>query len=174
MHGYNAAVLKRLSFLLCVLALGACGGRRGETLGPAPPFRVSTLDGGTFDSEALRGKVVVLDFWATWCGPCIDELPRYNEFWQRNRARGVEVLGVVVESGAPQDIADFVREQGVVYRQLLGDDSMQRAFGATEGLPTTFVIAPDGRLVTRILGALPGKFEELQATVDELLRTASR
>ncbi len=143
-------------------------------LGPAPPFRAPTLDGGSFDSQTLKGKVVVLDFWATWCGPCLDELPRYNEFWQRNRARGVEVLGVVVESGEPQEVADFVREQGVVYRQLLGDEDLQRAFGATEGLPTTFVIAPDGHVAKRILGAVPGKFEELQATVDELLRAAGR
>lgn len=173
-HGYNAAVSKLLGLLLCVLAWSACGGERGETLGTAPPFRVPALDGGMFDSQALQGKVVVLDFWATWCGPCIEELPLYNQFWQRNRTRGVEVLGVVVESGGPEEVAEFIREQGVVYRQLFGNEDMQYAFGATQGLPTTFVIAPDGRLVKRILGAVPGKFEELQATVDELLRAAGR
>lgn len=153
---------------LTLLVTAGCG-RPGPSLGPAPAFQLQDLAGGSFTSESLRGKVVVLDFWATWCGPCITEIPDYDDFWRRNRGRGVEVIGIVVESGEAREIEAFVREARIAYRQLLGDDRIQEAFQVDQGLPTTFVIDRDGRVAARILGAVPGKFESLQKTVDALL-----
>jgi peroxiredoxin len=152
-----------------LVVLGAsCQAPRSEVRA-APAFELPDLAGGKVKLSDLKGKVVVLDFWATWCGPCIKEIPDYAEFWKKNRPRGVEVVGVVCDSGEPDEIQDFVREYRIPYRQLLGDEEVQAAFGALQGFPTTFVIDGQGVIRKKMLGSPPGKFEALQKLVDDAL-----
>jgi peroxiredoxin len=165
----------RLGILLVAAAAAAavaCGPapQKAETT-PAPPFDLPNLSGGRVSLDSLKGKVLVVDFWATWCGPCIKEIPDYAEFYQKNRSRGIEVIGVVMDSGSPREIDEFVREYKIPYRQLLGDEKTGDAYGVTQGYPTTFVIDAEGRIRRKMLGSPPTKFEVLQAEVDKAVRS---
>ena len=153
-----------------VLLLPACGqAPQASETRPAPAFDLPAVDGGKVSLASLKGKVVVLDMWATWCGPCIAEMPHYAEFARKNQPRGVEVVGIVFASGEPQDVQDFVREHRIAYKQLLGPDELLDAYGANSGFPTTFVIDAAGLIKLKLLGAVPQKFEKLQKAVDEAL-----
>jgi peroxiredoxin len=164
--------MRRLLFsvLGVTLLFAACGpAPRSSEAKVAPAFDLPDLNGGRVSLASLEGKVLVVDFWATWCGPCITEIPDYAQFWRKNQPRGVEVLGIVMDSGSPDDILDFVREYKIPYRQLLGDDDIAAEFGVNQGFPTTFVIDGEGVIRSKILGSPPTKFDKLQETVDAAL-----
>src|SRR5688500_16772102 len=163
--------MTRVIAVTCLaLFLAGCGkAPQASDVRPAPAFHRPAVDGGKVILASLQGKVAVLDTWATWCGPCIAEMPHYAEFAKKNQPRGVEVVGIVFASGEPQEVQDFVREHRIAYRQLLGPDELLDSYGANSGFPTTFVIDAAGMIKLKLIGAVPQKFEKLQKAVDEAL-----
>jgi thiol-disulfide isomerase/thioredoxin len=161
---------KGLSVLIaCGIGL-ACGGREekdaartaeGEPALPAaseavaaPDFHLSDLSGKPMSLSDLRGKTVVIDFWATWCPPCVFQVPELNKFWQANKDAGdVTVIGVAVDAEGASVVAPWVKEQGVQYPILLGSETLAKDFGAL-GFPTLVVVRPDGKIDSLHVGLI--------------------
>jgi thiol-disulfide isomerase/thioredoxin len=119
---------------------------------PAPDFTLQTLDGKSVTLSSLRGKGVLLNFWATWCGPCKIEMPWFVELQKEYGSQGLQIVGVAMDDSSTQDIQTFVKEMGVNYPVLLGKEAVGQAYGGVDVLPTTFFIDRDGKIVAREFG----------------------
>ncbi len=118
----------------------------------APDFLLSRLDGRNVRLSDYHGKVVIVNFWATWCAPCRIEMPWLVEFYQRYHAQGLEILGVSVDDGDRDRVAKFVAEEKVNYTILLKDDTIADAYGGLRFLPQTFFVDRDGKIIKRTYG----------------------
>lgn len=134
----------------------------------APEFALKDADGKTVRLSDYRGKVVLLDFWATWCGPCKIEIPWFMEFERNYRDRGFAVLGVSMDEEGWDAVKPFVTDMAVNYRMVLGDDTIAEAYGGVEALPTTFLIDREGKIVAAHVG-LTSK-SEIQNGIEKLLQ----
>lgn len=112
----------------------------------APDFTLKDADGRTAHLSDYRGKVVLLDFWATWCEPCAMEIPWFVDMQRKQKNRGFEVLGVSMDDEGWEAVKPFVARMGMNYRVLLGDDETAQRFGGVDALPTTFLIDREGRI----------------------------
>jgi peroxiredoxin len=122
------------------------------TMMPAPSWALQNADGQTIHSSDFKGKVVILDFWATWCPPCKAEIPGFIALQKEYGKNGLAVIGVSVDEGGADVVKSFAQQSGMNYTVVLADDKTPQAFGGIEAIPTTFIIDREGRIVTKYLG----------------------
>jgi len=136
----------------------------------APGFTLLTLDGGRASLTDHRDKLVVLNFWATWCQPCTVEMPSLEALWRRYRDRGLVVVGVCVDRGAPKALLEpYVRNLKLTFPILLDPDAKTSDRWRVTALPATFLVRPGGEVAGMAMGAREWNSDEMRALVERLL-----
>lgn len=133
----------------------------------SPEFHLTTLGGQPLSSEQLRGKVVLVNFWATWCPPCRIEMPGFQAVYDRKKDHGFVVLGISTDTGGPKAVARFVAERNITYPVAMATGSVVQDFGGANVLPTSFLIDREGRIRHEVRGILSGV--ALEQAVNRLL-----
>jgi len=134
---------------------------------PAPAFALKDSFGKTAELKDYRGKVVLVDFWATWCHGCKQEIPWFSEFEKTYHAQGLAVVGVSMDEGGWNVVKPFLAETHVPYRMLLGDDATAKRYGIGT-LPDTFLIDRQGRVAAAYVSGLVDK-DNVEANIKAML-----
>lgn len=129
------------------------GPANGQLIGnTAPDFELESLDGAKLRLSSLRGKAVLLNFWATYCGPCKIEMPWFVELQNEYGPQGLQIVGVAMDDASTDDIAKFANDMRVNYPILLGKEAVGLSYGGVNVLPTTFFLDRDGKVIAREFG----------------------
>ncbi|HUO27733.1 MAG TPA: TlpA disulfide reductase family protein [Bryobacteraceae bacterium] len=134
----------------------------------APDFSLKDADGKTVRLSDYHGKVVLLDFWATYCGPCKIEIPWFMDLERKHKDQGFSVLGVSMDDDGWDAVKPFIADEAINYRVMVGNDSIAEQYGGIEALPTTFLIDRDGNIAAVHVG-LTSK-SEFENGIEQLLQ----
>jgi len=136
---------------------------------PAPDFSRRDLAGKPLHLANFHGKLILLNFWASWCGPCLEEMPRFSQ-WQRTYgARGLQVIGISMDDD-PAAVAAVLKRRPVAYPIAVGDAQLGELYGGVLGLPLTYLIGTDGRILARYQGEYA--LGDLESAINTSLRGA--
>lgn len=132
----------------------------------APDFTFKSLDGNKISLSDYKGKVVIVNFWATWCGPCIHEMPDLQKLYEKYNKDGLQILGLTVQS-REQQIPGLLKRTGVKYPILLDAEPAVEKYGPFNSIPQTYIINRDGEIVEEITG--PRSFKQFEKKIKDLL-----
>lgn len=163
------SIFRAIPFALLLAACGDAPGRV-EVGRPAPALASKALDGTPASLEALRGAPVLLNVWATWCGPCRDEIPALERLHREFGPKGLRIVGVSIDQGGQEtSIREFLLEYGATYAIWLDPNSDVTSAFSTMGVPNTFLIGKDGTLLWKHVGPVEDTNPELRALIQKSL-----
>ncbi|HLG14880.1 MAG TPA: TlpA disulfide reductase family protein [Blastocatellia bacterium] len=169
--------MKSFLVLLALISLAGPGlpTRQGapqpvDELQPMPALTLHDFAGKRMPVDAYKDTILVIDFWATWCGPCIAEVPALNRLDEKYSARGVKVIGVTMASGEAKEVKPFIDRFKIKYTVLMGDDNQAYDFNII-GFPTTYLVTRDRKVYRKFIGVTPGKSQQLEAEIQKLLQS---
>jgi thiol-disulfide isomerase/thioredoxin len=136
---------------------------------PVPDFDLPNLEGAKVHPSDFKDKVLLVNFWATWCSPCIVEIPWFIEFQNKYGPKGFQVIGISLDETGAKDVVPFVKKHNMTYPVLLGDDKTADLFGGILGLPTTYIVDRNGKFYSMHRGLVSR--EKVEVELLELLQT---
>jgi peroxiredoxin len=172
--------LLRVMVVACALAAMGCemapaetaaterAAKPAEKRNQAPDFELTDSNGRKVKLSDYKGKVVLLNFWATWCGPCKLEIPWFVDFEKRYKDQGFAVLGVSMDEDGWEAVKPYIEDKQVNYRVMVGTDAVGQLYGGVEALPTTFLIDREGKIAATHIGLVMKK--DYEDEIAELLR----
>jgi cytochrome c biogenesis protein CcmG/thiol:disulfide interchange protein DsbE len=158
--------MKRLlAAVLAVLIVTACSGGSRDLSITAPDFVLPAVDGTMVQLSDYKGKVIIIDFWTTWCAPCQEQVPILTKLHKSYSEKGLVILGISLDVEGLEVLGPFVHENMVPYKVLMSDDRVNRAFGGIATIPTLYIVDRNGRLVRKLIG-----FHNYRDLEDEIKR----
>jgi cytochrome c biogenesis protein CcmG, thiol:disulfide interchange protein DsbE len=145
----------------------ANGAPRGSVGAVAAPFSLKDIDGKPIELASYHGKVVLVDFWATWCVPCQAEIPHFVDFQNKFGSQGYQTVGISMDDG-PEPVRGFYQKYNMNYPVVMGTEDVAKSYGGVLGLPVTFLIARDGKIAAKYVGET--ETEKIQQKLEELLK----
>jgi peroxiredoxin len=166
------SLLLALNLALPVFAMGEISPGRSPAQKPrvAPDFTLKDLFGNEVKLSSLRGKVILLNFWATWCPPCRNEMPHLQELYQTLRGKDFEMLAVSIDYTGKNTVAQFINNNGYTFRVLLDVNNKAASLYNVTGIPATFIIDKKGRIVESVVGYRQWADPEVIKQIEGLLR----
>ena len=156
--------MRYLLVLAAMVMLTGCAGAKERR---APNFSLKTPDGKVVSLSDYKDKIVVLNFWATWCPPCREELPEFAQFYEENKSKGIVLIGIEV-GGNVKLTKEMIRDNGITYPVLMSDGRVESQYGGIRAIPTTFVIDRSGMVVPGT--GIPGAMDK--GTLEDLVKRA--
>lgn len=145
---------------------------REVTPKPVPSLTLETLEGNSIELAQQDGRVLVINFWATWCPPCREEIPDLKTLHSDLRSKGLTVIGVALDRQGREVVEPYVQEQAINYPIVIdAEETVEAEFGPIRGLPTTVVVNPDGQITKRVYGRFPT--EQMESTLREMIAAGS-